>query len=109
MPADAVDCDAFGDLGFAVVQSEVAKIVHEATRVFEAGGHSVEPIDGGPPEPGADWLFSGAWEQLAELSELLPEHEDEFGRSFIQGVKSGAKMDAVRWGRMRRRRAELND
>jgi len=97
------------DLGFAVVQSDVAKIVHEATGVFAAAGHSVEAIADGPPEPGADWLFSGAWEQLAELSEFLPEHEDEFGRSFIRGVKAGAKMDAVRWGRMRRRRAELND
>lgn len=97
------------DLGYAVVQSDVEKSVREAARVFEGLGHSVVEIEGGPPEPGPDWLFSGAWEMLAELSHLLPEREEEFGRSFIEGVKRGANMNAERWGRMRRRRSELND
>ena len=97
------------DLGFAVVQSDVAKCVREAAGVFEGAGHRVEEIEGGPPEPGPDWLFSGAWEMLAELEHMLPEHEQDFGRSFIEGVKRGSAMDARRWGQMRRRRAELND
>ncbi len=97
------------DLGFAVVQSDFAKCVREAARVFETNGHVVEEIEGGPPEPGPDWLFSGAWEMLAELEPMLPEHEADFGRSFIEGVKRGAAMNAERWGHMRRRRADLNE
>jgi aspartyl-tRNA(Asn)/glutamyl-tRNA(Gln) amidotransferase subunit A len=96
------------DLGYAVVQSDVATRVREALDVFEAEGHAVEEIAGGPPEPGADWLLSGAWEALAELSHLLPDHEHEFGRSYIAGVQQGRKMTPERWARMRRRRAELN-
>lgn len=96
------------DLGFAVVQSDVAARVEEAVAALADVGIAVEPIPGGPPEPGADWLISGSWELLAELQGLLPEHEEEFGRSFIRGVKDAAKMDARRWGAMRRRRAELN-
>ncbi len=95
------------DLGFAVVQSDFAKCVEEASRVFAALGHSVTPIEGGPPEPGADWMISGSWEMLAKLHPMLPEHEEEFGRAFINGVKSAHKMTAERWGRMRTRRAEL--
>ena len=110
VPFDAPLRFAFSpDLGFAVVQTDVEARVREALRVFEDAGHTVEEIDGGPPEPGADWLLSGAWEQLAEISPLLPEHESEFGRSFIEGVKQGDRMNAERWGRMRRRRAELNE
>lgn len=98
------------DLGFAVVQDDLAKVVREAVRVFEDAGHAVDVIEGGPPEPGSDWLLGGAFEQLAELSEMLPEHEEDFGRSFIRGVQQGgAAMNAERWGRMRRRRSELND
>jgi Asp-tRNA(Asn)/Glu-tRNA(Gln) amidotransferase A subunit family amidase len=95
------------DLGFAVVQSDFAKCVEDASRVFAELGHSVTPIEGGPPEPGADWMISGSWEMLAKLGPLLPEHEDEFGRSFIRGVQTASKMNAQRWGQMRRRRAEL--
>ena len=95
------------DLGFAVVQSDVAARVREGLRVFESEGHAIEEIEGGPPEPGSDWMLSGAWEALAELVHLLPEHEDEFGHGFIKGVQRGRRMDPERWARMRRRRSEL--
>jgi aspartyl-tRNA(Asn)/glutamyl-tRNA(Gln) amidotransferase subunit A len=96
------------DLGYAVVQSDVAEVVGNAVRVFEDAGHRVERIEGGPPEPGGDWALSGSWEMLAKLHPLLPKHEAEFGRSFIKGVKAASRMTAERWGEMRRRRAELN-
>jgi len=96
------------DLGYAVVQSDVAARVEDAVGTIAGLGIAVERIESGPPEPGADWLISGSWEMLAQLHPLLPEHEEEFGRSFIRGVKQAARMDAEQWGLMRRRRAELN-
>jgi Asp-tRNA(Asn)/Glu-tRNA(Gln) amidotransferase A subunit family amidase len=39
---------------------------------------------------------------------MLPAHEDDFGRSFIRGVKAGASMTPETWGRMKTRREELN-
>jgi aspartyl-tRNA(Asn)/glutamyl-tRNA(Gln) amidotransferase subunit A len=96
------------DLGYAVVQSDVAEVVAKAARAFEELGHSVELLDDGPPEPGEDWGLSGAWELLARLSPLLPDREADFGRGFISGVKMGRHMDAERWGAFRRRREELN-
>ena len=46
---------------------------------------------GGPPELGRDWGLLGAFELLGQLAPLLPEHEHEFGRGFIAGVKPAAR------------------
>lgn len=96
------------DLAYGVVQSDVARAVEEATQVFAALGHRVEPIRGGPPEPGRDWGLSGAFELLSKLDPLLPDHEEAFGRGFLRGVKTGASMTPAAWGRMKKRREELN-
>jgi aspartyl-tRNA(Asn)/glutamyl-tRNA(Gln) amidotransferase subunit A len=96
------------DLGYAVVQSDVAEVAADAAQAFRELGHHVEPVVGGPPEPGWDWGFQGAFEMLSKLHPLLPEHEADFGRSFIAGVKAAEKMSADRWGSIRRRREELN-
>ena len=60
------------DLGYAVVQRDVAEVVADATTVFQDLGHEVEWIEGGPPEPGRDWGLQGAFELLAKLEPLLP-------------------------------------
>ena len=96
------------DLGYGVVQSDIARAVADATRVFESMGHSLHSIDGGPPEPGRDWGLSGAFELLSKLEPLLPDHEQDFGRGFIRGVKAGAAMTPEIWGNMKKRREELN-
>ena len=96
------------DLGYAVVQSDVAEVVERAVALFPDLGIEVEAVSGGPPEPGFEWGISGAWELLARLHSMLPEHEEDFGRSFIRGVKLSSAMNAERWGAMRRMRAELN-
>jgi aspartyl-tRNA(Asn)/glutamyl-tRNA(Gln) amidotransferase subunit A len=95
------------DLGYAVVQSDVAELVRDAVGVFDGLGHAVEEVKGGPPELGRDWGLSGAFELLGRLSPLLPEHEQEFGRAFIEGVKAGRQMTPERWADLRRRRSEL--
>jgi len=96
------------DLGYAVVQSDVAEVAYDAARAFEKLGHSFEEVAGGPPELGWDWGIVGAFELLAKIGHLLPEREHEFGRAFIHGVKAGVKVNPEIWGNMRRRRAELN-
>jgi aspartyl-tRNA(Asn)/glutamyl-tRNA(Gln) amidotransferase subunit A len=96
------------DLGYAVVQSDVARVAAEAAQAFAELGHHVEPIIDGPPEPGLDWGFSGAFELLGRLEPLLADHEQDFGRNFIKGVKTGAGMTPKAWSEMRLRREELN-
>jgi aspartyl-tRNA(Asn)/glutamyl-tRNA(Gln) amidotransferase subunit A len=97
------------DLGYAVVQDDIAELVYDAARSFEDMGHRFEEVKSGLPESGLDWGLGGAFELLAQLGHLLPEHEADFGRSFIRGVKAGHSINAERWGHMRRRRAELNN
>jgi aspartyl-tRNA(Asn)/glutamyl-tRNA(Gln) amidotransferase subunit A len=96
------------DLGYAAVQSDVAEIAADASRAFLELGHTLEAVKGGPPEPGHDWGMVGAFEGLAKLAPLLPEHEHEFGRTFIEGIKTGRRMTPERWGEAKRRREELN-
>lgn len=96
------------DLGYAVVQSDVAAAAADAARAFEELGHSVDEITSGPPEPGFAWGISGAFELLARLSPLLPEHEADFGRGFLAGVKAGAKMTPDVWRDLRDFREKLN-
>lgn len=96
------------DLGYAAVQSDVAEVAERAARTFEALGHTLTEVEGGPPEPGRDWGLLGAFSQLSKLRDLLPEHEEEFGRSFIRGVKAGKSFTDEHCGNYRQRREELN-
>jgi len=97
------------DLGYAVVQSDVAKAVEEAVGVFETLGHRVEPITGGPPPLGRDWAVMGSFELAARLYSLLPAREADFGKTFITGVKYGWQVTPESWGKAARLRAQLND
>ena len=96
------------DLGYAVVQSDIAEIAYDAARVFEEMGHHFEEVKEGLPELGRDWGMVSAFELLGRIGHLLPEREGDFGRSFIRGVKAGREMTPELWGNVRRRRAELN-
>jgi len=96
------------DLGYAVVQSDVAAAVEDGVRVFETLGHRVERIRGGPPQLGREWGMLGAFELAAHLHPLLPEHESKFGRGFLWGVKMGWQMTPEVWGTAAAQRAQLN-
>ena len=96
------------DLGYAAIQSDVAEMVYDASRSFTELGHRVEEIAGGPPDPRRTWGILGAFEQLSKLAPLLPKHESEFGRGFIQGVQTGRSMTPEKWGRARQLREQLN-
>ena len=97
-----------GDLGYAVVQSDVGEVAYDAARFFADRGHELRELDTRAPTLNRDWGLLGAFEQLSRLGSLLPAREHEFGRAFIAGVKTGRSMTPERWGEMRRRREELN-
>jgi aspartyl-tRNA(Asn)/glutamyl-tRNA(Gln) amidotransferase subunit A len=97
------------DLGYAVVQSDVAAAVEEHARVFEKLGHAVKPITGGPPLMGREWGVLGTFELAARLHELLPEHEQEFGRTFVSGVKMAWQVNPEIWGKGAKLRMQLNN
>ena len=96
------------DLGYAVVQSDIAAVVEEAAQALEKAGHRLVPIAGGPPALGAAWGMIGAFQMLARLTKYLPERDGDFTRAFITGVKTGAKMTPERFGEINRLRNELN-
>jgi len=96
------------DLGYAVVQRDVADVVGDAALTFEQLGHHVELVKGGPPEAGRDWGLVNCFDTASRLYPLLPEHEAEFGRQFLHGVKFGWKMTPEIWGAAQKRREGIN-
>ncbi len=96
------------DLGYAVVQSDVAAAVEENVKVFETLGHKVEHVKEGLPATGREWALLGAFEIAAEIHHLIPEHEAEFGRAFIAGIKTAWNMTPEWWGETARKRERLN-
>jgi aspartyl-tRNA(Asn)/glutamyl-tRNA(Gln) amidotransferase subunit A len=80
------------DLGLGVVQSDIGGIVRDSARVFEKLGHRVEEIRGGPPPVSQEWALLNAFEVASLLHPLLPEHEENFGRGFLRGIKAGWQM-----------------
>jgi aspartyl-tRNA(Asn)/glutamyl-tRNA(Gln) amidotransferase subunit A len=86
------------DLGYATVQADIAEASYDAARVFESLGHKFTEISGGPPQVGREWGLMGGLELAAKLHHLLPKHEDQFGRAFLRGVKSGWEMTPEMFG-----------
>lgn len=96
------------DLGYAVVQSDVAACFEDVIHVFEKAGHTLVPVAGGPPLMGREWGLLGSFEMAGKLGQYLPEREDEFGRAFIRGVKTASAMTPEIWGRQAEQRQRLN-
>jgi aspartyl-tRNA(Asn)/glutamyl-tRNA(Gln) amidotransferase subunit A len=96
------------DLGYAAVQTDVAAAVEDAASVFAKLGHRLESVAGGPPQLGREWGILGAFELAAELHDVLPEHEADFGRGFLAGVKAGWQMTPERWRAIGDLRVALN-
>jgi aspartyl-tRNA(Asn)/glutamyl-tRNA(Gln) amidotransferase subunit A len=97
------------DLGYAVVQSDVAAAVEEAAGVFAKLGHDLAAVSGGPPRMGREWGLLGVFEQAAHLHEFLPEREHEITRSFLAGVKMGFQMTPQIWRAIGDQRVALGD
>ena len=97
------------DLGYAVVQSDIAAAVEEGVKVFEKIGHHIRKIEGGPPLLAAEWGIFGAFDLSSVLYPLLEDHESEFGRSFIAGPKDTKTMTREQWAEITTKRADLSN
>ena len=91
------------DLGYAVVQSDVAAAVEDGLRVFEQPRPSRRAhhrrAAAARARVGAARRRSRS---ASQLYQLLPEREGEFGRAFLAGVEAGLRDDArAVWGRRR--------
>jgi aspartyl-tRNA(Asn)/glutamyl-tRNA(Gln) amidotransferase subunit A len=96
------------DLGYAVVQSDVAAAVEDAAKVFERYGARPTLVDGGPPLVGREWGLLGNFELAARLHARLGADAEGFGRAFLAGVRTGWSMTPERFGEAARQRARLN-
>jgi aspartyl-tRNA(Asn)/glutamyl-tRNA(Gln) amidotransferase subunit A len=96
------------DLGYAVVQSDVAAAVEDGVRVLERLGHRIVPIAGGPPELGRSWGLLGSFLMAARLHEEIAERAELIGRGLLAGLRTAWEMTPERWALQARLRAELN-
>jgi len=97
------------DLGYAVVQSDIAASVENGVKEFEKLGHSVTHVKGGPPLNAGGWGRMGAFEIRGGIGHMLPALEGEFGRSFINGINNAESLTAEWWGEYATDRLKLND
>jgi len=95
------------DLGYAVVQSDVAQVVEDAARVFETLGHNLEMVSGGPPEMGTDWGLLGAYLLGGSLGPRLEGREQDITRSLMQGLAMARGVTPSWWGQTSARRAQV--
>lgn len=96
------------DLGYAVVQSDIAALVEDGVRTFERLGHTVVPIAGGPPEAGRSWALLNSFLGMARLQDDLEGKEDLLGRGLLAGFRMASEMDTTHWARQATLRAEIN-
>jgi aspartyl-tRNA(Asn)/glutamyl-tRNA(Gln) amidotransferase subunit A len=95
------------DLGYAIVQSDIAAGFADAIKTFEKLGHTLVEIKGGPPEMGAQWAILGAWELSGHIAEDLPGHEADVTRGLLEAMRWAANVTPRWWGEMERRRAAV--
>jgi aspartyl-tRNA(Asn)/glutamyl-tRNA(Gln) amidotransferase subunit A len=95
------------DLGYAVVQSDVAAMIEESVHVFERLGHSVKQISGGPPEMNGEWGIISAFEIGARIAPLRPERDAEFGRALMDTLNYVETMTQRMWGSIGEKRVRL--
>jgi aspartyl-tRNA(Asn)/glutamyl-tRNA(Gln) amidotransferase subunit A len=95
------------DLGYAVVQSDVAAVVREAAGVFEKLGCTLSEVKGGPPDLGASWGILGAFELAGRIAPLRAEHDASFSRALMEGVRMAEHLTPAWWGEFSRQRALL--
>ncbi len=96
------------DLGYAVVQSDVAAAVETGVRVLERLGHRIVPIQDGPPELGRTWGLLGSFLLAAALRKHLPGKEHLVARGLLAGMQAARELTPERWGEQAELRERLN-
>ncbi len=96
------------DLGYAVVQSDIAEAVYDAARTFEKLGHRFEELPGGPPLLGREWAQFGSLEGRARLDHLLPARKRDITRSYLAGLQQFDRINARELRELAEKREQLN-
>src|SRR4030095_7126104 len=97
------------DLGYAVVQSDVAAAVEDGARTLERLGHRIVPIAGGPPEPGRAWGLLGAFLLGSRLRDTMAGREELVGRGLLSGFRMTESMSQEEWATLGKLRVALNE
>ena len=99
------------DLGFAVVQSDVAAAFEQSVDLLRELGHEVAPlvskVDSGPPNMGGAWGFMGSFENASFLHRFM-DKKDDMTRAFARGLDEAWAMTPERFGEVAVAREQLN-
>ncbi len=106
-PLDRLRIAYCPDLGYAVVQSDVAQVVDDAVKVFGKLGHAVKEISGGPPNLCVDWGLQNAFELGGHIAQFRPDRDSEVMQGLLSVIDLAKGLDQKSYGEISRRRVEL--
>ncbi|HEX4478048.1 MAG TPA: amidase [Polyangiaceae bacterium] len=95
------------DLGYAVVQPDIAAAVEDAVLVFQRLGHDVRAIGSGPPEMNGEWGLLSSLEIGARIAHLRPERDRDFGRALLETMSFVEALSPQLWATLRDKRARI--
>jgi aspartyl-tRNA(Asn)/glutamyl-tRNA(Gln) amidotransferase subunit A len=95
-------------LGAKHVQSDVAREVDAAVKVFQDLGHEVEENLDEFPGMGGWWLRLGRFSALESMEDLVRNHRDRFSPGYAVGFRDVEEVGAHDFGEAYRLRARLN-
>lgn len=95
------------DLGYGIVQSDVAAAVEDGVRLLEKLGHEVRPVHGGPPNLNGEWALLSSFETAARVAHLRPERDAEFGRALLEMWRYIETLTQPFWGELMKKRAGI--
>lgn len=100
------------DLGYARVQSDVARVAADAAALFDQAGLSVEALEdhvpGGPPMLTAAWGTLGNFLIAGQIHEPLRNRRQDMTHSFAEALERSWEMTPETFGAAARERAQLN-
>ena len=100
------------DLGYARVQSDVARVAADAATVFDQAGLSVESLEehvpGGPPMLTAAWGSLGNFLIAGQIHEPLRNQRQDMTHSFAEALERSWEMTPETFGAAARERGRLN-
>lgn len=92
------------DLGYGIVQSDVAAVVEDGVRVLERLGHEIRPVKDGPPNLNGEWALLSAFEVAASVAHLRPQHDSDFNRGIVEVWKYVEHLTQPFWANLMKKR-----
>lgn len=100
------------DLGYARVQSDIARTAADAASVFDRAGLSVEALEdhvpAGPPMLTAAWGTLGNFLIAGQIHEALRSQRQDMTHSFAEALERSWEMTPETFGAAARERGQLN-